>query len=88
VAREIILIVVAVFITVVVYGLVALIIKMDDIGLSMVERDSAAAQKVGRGLVTGMPKVLTWLSIVGTGPTHLCTTPSVPCKTSQTSVVC
>ena len=64
-ARGIILIVVAVFITVVVYGLVALIVKMDDIGLSMAERDSAAAQKIGRGLVTGMPKVLTWLSIVG-----------------------
>lgn len=66
VARGIILVVVAVFITVVVYGLVALIVKMDDIGLSMVERDSVAAQKVGRGLVTGMPKVLTWLSIIGT----------------------
>ena len=66
VARGIILVVVAVFITVIVYGLVALIVKMDDIGLSMVERDSASAQKIGRGLVTGMPKVLTWLSIIGT----------------------
>ena len=66
VARGIILIVVAVFITIVVYGLVALIVKMDDIGLSMAERDSESSQKIGRMLVLGMPKVLTWLSIIGT----------------------
>ncbi len=66
VARGIILVVVAVFITIVVYGLVALIVKMDDIGLSMAERESESSQKVGRALVLGMPKVLLWLSIIGT----------------------
>ena len=65
-SRAIILVVVAVLITVVVYGLVALIVKMDDVGLLMTQRDSARSQRVGRLLVLGMPKVLTFLSVVGT----------------------
>ncbi len=64
--RAIILVVVAIVITLIVYGVVALIVKMDDIGLALAQRDSEAAQRVGRLLVTGMPKLLTWLSIVGT----------------------
>ena len=64
--RGIILVVVAIVITLIVYGLVALIVKMDDVGLLLTQRDSAGAQRVGRLLVTGMPKLLTWLSIIGT----------------------
>ncbi len=66
VARTIILIVVAVLITLVVYGLVAAIVKMDDVGLRMVESGRQPAARIGRGLVLGMPKVLTILSTVGT----------------------
>lgn len=66
VSRGIILVVVAVLITVVVYGLVALIVKMDDIGLSLASRESPSSQRTGRMLVSGMPKVLTGLSIIGT----------------------
>jgi hypothetical protein len=66
VSRGIILAVVAVGITVAVYGVVALIVKMDDIGLKLAQRPSAAAQRVGRMLVTGMPKLLAWLSVIGT----------------------
>jgi uncharacterized protein len=65
-ARGVILALVGVLITVAVYGVVALIVKMDDIGLSLAERPSAGSQRVGRLLVTGMPKVLTWLSVIGT----------------------
>ena len=65
-SRAIILVVVAVLITVVVYGLVALIVKMDDVGLLMTQRDSARSQRIGRLLVLGMPKVLTFLSVIGT----------------------
>lgn len=64
--RAIILVVVAVLITVAVYGVVALIVKMDDIGLSLAQRESGTAQRVGRMLVNGMPKLLTVLSVVGT----------------------
>jgi hypothetical protein len=66
VSRGVILAVVAVGITVAVYGVVALIVKMDDIGLSLAQRPSPTAQRVGRTLVAGMPKVLAWLSVIGT----------------------
>ena len=65
-SRAVILVVVAVLITLAVYGVVALIVKMDDIGLSMTQRDSAASQRIGRLLVSGMPKLLTALSVIGT----------------------
>ena len=66
VPRLIILIVVALVITIAVYGVVALIVKMDDIGLSLAQRTSRFAQRVGRGLVTAMPKLLAALSAIGT----------------------
>jgi uncharacterized protein len=66
VARAIILVIVAVLITAAVYGVVALIVKMDDIGLRLAQQESETAQRVGRMLVAGMPKVLAVLSVVGT----------------------
>jgi uncharacterized protein len=65
-ARAAILLVVAVLITAAVYGVVALIVKMDDIGLRMVQTGQPSAQRFGRGLVTAMPKLLAGLSVVGT----------------------
>ena len=66
VARALILVVVALLITVLVYGVVALIVKMDDAGLALTQRSSAFAQRFGRGLVTAMPRLLTVISVVGT----------------------
>jgi hypothetical protein len=66
VPRLIILIVVAFVITIAVYGVVAAIVKMDDVGLALTQRKSGFAQKVGRGLVVGMPKLLAALSAIGT----------------------
>jgi predicted DNA repair protein MutK len=65
VARALILFVVAIGITLLVYGVVGLIVKMDDVGLSLSQRSSAAAQRLGVGLVKGMPWLLRLLSIVG-----------------------
>jgi len=65
-SRAIIMVVVAVFITIIVYGVVALIVKMDDFGLSLVRRESESSQRIGRRLVSAMPVLLKWLSIVGT----------------------
>ncbi len=64
--RLIILVIVALVITAVVYGAVAGIVKMDDVGLSLTQRSSRFAQKVGRGLVSAMPKLLAALSTIGT----------------------
>ncbi|CAI9407334.1 MULTISPECIES: DUF808 domain-containing protein [Aestuariimicrobium] len=63
--RSIILVVVGIAITVGVYGVVAVIVKMDDIGVRFTQRAGAAAQKFGRALVEGMPVVLAVLSTVG-----------------------
>ncbi len=57
---------IAVLITVVVYGAVALIVKMDDVGLAMTQRDDAASKKTGAALVAFMPILLKWLTIIGT----------------------
>jgi uncharacterized protein len=65
--QAITLAVVGVAITVAVYGAVALIVKMDDIGLHMAaNRKTAAARALGRGLVQGMPVLMAVLSTVGT----------------------
>lgn len=65
-ARAVILVVVALLITAVVYGVVALIVKMDDVGLALTQREGESAQRTGRFLVLGMPKLLRVLSVVGT----------------------
>ena len=63
----IIMVIVAILITVVVYGLVAAIVKMDDVGLRLTRTGSESSQRIGRGLVNGMPILLKWLTIIGTG---------------------
>jgi predicted DNA repair protein MutK len=64
--RAVILALVGVVITVAVYGAVALIVKMDDIGLHLAGRRSAAAKRLGRLLVAAMPWLLGVLATVGT----------------------
>ncbi|MBB6424769.1 DUF808 domain-containing protein [Sphingopyxis sp. JAI128] len=58
--------VVAVAITIAVYGVVGLIVKMDDIGLHMAKEGSSVRRAIGRGLVTFMPKLLSALALIGT----------------------
>ncbi len=59
--------IVGIAITLVVYGAVALIVKMDDVGLHMAtNRKTAAARAFGRGLVVAMPHLMTVLSTIGT----------------------
>src|SRR5690606_11627410 len=64
-SRLAILVVVALAITALVYGVVGLIVKMDDLGLRLAERPGGAAPAIGRGLVRGMPRLLALLSTVG-----------------------
>ncbi len=66
-SRALILALVGVVITIAVYGVVALIVKMDDIGLHLVEhRHTAFEKSIGRGLLHAMPRLLLVLSVVGT----------------------
>ena len=64
-SRAAILLVVAVGITALVYGVVALIVKMDDIGLRLAATRHGAVATSGRLLVKAMPRVLSVLSTVG-----------------------
>ncbi len=65
VSRAIILAVVALLVTALVYGIVALIVKMDDVGLRLARTRNGAVAAFGRMLVRAMPKVMAVLSTVG-----------------------
>ncbi|MHA7262580.1 DUF808 domain-containing protein [Arthrobacter sp. TMN-37] len=65
-ARALILVVVALAITILVYGAVGLIVKMDDIGLHLTTKDSASSKRLGELLVRGMPAVLAAITFIGT----------------------
>jgi predicted DNA repair protein MutK len=58
--------VIGVALTIAVYGVVALIVKMDDIGLHMAQRSNAATRAFGRGLVKAMPVTMEALTVIGT----------------------
>ena len=57
---------VAFAITVGVYGAVALIVKLDDIGLHLAQRRNGLARRVGNALVRGVPHLLSFISGLGT----------------------
>jgi len=57
---------VGLIITIGVYGVVALIVKMDDIGLHLSQGRAAAGRALGRGMVKAMPVILDWLTRIGT----------------------
>ncbi|CAM8644760.1 MULTISPECIES: DUF808 domain-containing protein [Sphingobium] len=64
--QALILVVVAILITAGVYGVVGLIVKMDDIGLHLATKKGAGTQALGRALVKAMPVLMAILSVVGT----------------------
>lgn len=65
--QALVLLVVALGMTILVYGGVALIVKADDVGLYLAKDGrTGLGRAIGRGLVAGMPVFLKWLAIVGT----------------------
>jgi predicted DNA repair protein MutK len=54
-----------------VYGLVAGIVKLDDLGLYLTQKASAAQQAMGRGILAFAPKLMKTLSVVGTAAMFL-----------------
>lgn len=58
--------VVAVGMTVLVYGAVALLVKIDDIGLRMAESSAPSVRSTGERIVRSMPGVFRIISIIGT----------------------
>lgn len=63
--------VIAVLMTVGVYGLVAGIVKLDDAGLYLMKKPGQMAQRIGRGLLGFAPYLMKTLSIVGTAAMFL-----------------
>ena len=65
VTQALVLAAVAVLITAGVYGVVALIVRADDVGVRLAMRNGALSGPIGRALVRGMPPFLEVLSFVG-----------------------
>ncbi len=66
-----VLVAVSIAITVFVYGLVAGIVRMDDVGNWLMRQHSSAVQAMGRGLIAFTPWLMKGLSIVGTAAMFL-----------------
>ncbi|MBZ5737328.1 DUF808 domain-containing protein [Nocardioides mangrovi] len=64
-SRLLILVVVAIAITIAVYGVVAIIVKLDDIGLALTQRSTGFLGRVGHALLVGTPRLLAVISVVG-----------------------
>ncbi len=64
--RALALALVAVVVTVVVYGTVAVIVKLDDIGLHLTRQDEGWKRSFGSGLLAFVPRLLVFLAVVGT----------------------
>lgn len=57
---------IAILMTVGVYGFVALIVKLDDVGMHLCKKTGAVAQGIGKGLLLAAPKLMKLLSVLGT----------------------
>ncbi len=60
-----VLIAIALIATFSVYGIVGMIIKMDDVGFYLKDKENSFYQKIGNLLISGMPKVLKALGWIG-----------------------
>lgn len=57
---------VAIIMTIGVYGFVALIVKIDDIGLHCLTKKNSVLQKIGKGLIVFAPLLMKFLGVAGT----------------------
>ena len=57
---------IAILVTIGVYGLVGIIVKLDDMGYWLVEKRAALAQLLGKGLLVVAPWLMKSLSVIGT----------------------
>jgi len=69
--RVAVLVAVSVLMTAGVYGLVAGIVKLDDLGLALSRRPSAAARALGRAVLAAAPRLMKLLSVAGTAAMFL-----------------
>jgi hypothetical protein len=60
------LVVIGLGMTVLVYGTVALLVKIDDVGLALSENEAQQVRRIGTSIVQGMPTVFRVIGIIGT----------------------
>lgn len=62
---------IGVIMTVGVYGFVAAIVKMDDLGLYLLQKGNGMAKAIGKGLLLTAPKLMKALTVIGTAAMFL-----------------
>lgn len=62
---------VGLFVSIFIYGVVALIVRLDDIGLWLMQKKTAVTEKIGYALIQAMPYILRILSVLGTAAMFL-----------------
>ncbi|MCE5982539.1 DUF808 domain-containing protein [Pseudomonas sp. LF19] len=62
---------IAIVMTIGVYGLVAGIVKLDDLGLWLTQKASSAAKAIGNGILRAAPYMMKSLSVIGTAAMFL-----------------
>ncbi|MFC5930373.1 DUF808 domain-containing protein [Cryobacterium melibiosiphilum] len=60
------LLVIGLVMTVVVYGAVAILVKIDDVGLALMESPARGVRRLGARIVASMPAVFTIIGVIGT----------------------
>ncbi|TFD46958.1 DUF808 domain-containing protein [Cryobacterium frigoriphilum] len=60
------LVVIGLVMTVIVYGAVAVLVKIDDVGLSLMQNPARRVRRIGARIVASMPTVFTVIGIIGT----------------------
>lgn len=69
--KTMVLALIALGITLGVYGLVAAIVKMDDLGIYLIKKRGQLKQAIGRFLLSAAPRLMKFLSIAGTAAMFL-----------------
>ena len=64
--QALILVSVGIFITFLIYGIVTLLVRLDDMGLALTRSPRVWTQRIGEGMITAAPKIMRALSVIGT----------------------
>lgn len=58
--------IVAILITLIVYGFVTFLVRMDDMGLALMKSPRAFVSGFGKGMATAAPTMMQWIGVIGT----------------------
>ena len=64
--KAMLLSIIAIIVTVAVYGFVTLLVRLDDMGIALMKSDNSFINGFGRGMANSAPEFMKWLTIIGT----------------------